>query len=125
MKDLSLSVQGDGSVPYAGDAILLQNAVRNLVDNAMKYGPAESLIDITVRAEPHPHIMVIDRGPGFPSHEISTLTLRFKRGQNAENTIGSGLGLTIAKDVAFAHGGGIKLENTLKGGACVTLSLSS
>jgi two-component system, OmpR family, sensor histidine kinase TctE len=123
MKDLSIALRGDPHVPYSGDPVLLQNAVRNLIDNAMKYGPAESSIEITVSGKPKPQIMVCDHGPGFPENEIETLTTRFQRGANATDSIGSGLGLTIAQDVAMAHGGGIHLENRLEGGACVTLSL--
>lgn len=123
MKDLTLALLGDPSVPHSGDPVLIQNAVRNLIDNAMKYGPAESLIEITVSARPEPRITVCDHGTGFPTHEIEALTTRFRRGANAKDTIGSGLGLTIARDVATAHGGGITLENQPKGGACVTLSL--
>ncbi|SHH80043.1 sensor histidine kinase [Cognatishimia maritima] len=122
MKDLSLKVLGVPRAPYSGDPVLIQNAVRNLIDNAMKYGPAESSIEITVSANPRPRITVCDHGSGFPSSEIGTLTTRFQRGANAKDTIGSGLGLTIAQDVAMAHGGGIELENQPEGGACVTLS---
>lgn len=123
MKDLSISLQGDPSVPYSGDPVLIQNAVRNLIDNAMKYGPVESTIEISVSETPEPRITVCDHGPGFPTNEIETLTSRFQRGVNAKNTIGSGLGLTIARDVAIAHGGRIDLENQQEGGACVTLLL--
>ena len=123
MKDLEISVTGAAEVPYAGDPILIQNAVRNLIDNAIKYGPAESAVRISVVAEPRPQITVCDEGPGFPTHEIETLTARFKRGENAGNSIGSGLGLTIALDVAKAHGGALHLSNQAEGGACVTLSL--
>ncbi|NEK23380.1 sensor histidine kinase [Sulfitobacter sp. JBTF-M27] len=123
MRDLSLLLLGDPRVQYSCDPVLIQNAVRNLIDNAMKYGPAESAIEITVTGEPVPRITVCDHGPGFPIHEIETLTARFQRGANAANTIGSGLGLTIARDVAIAHGGRIDLTNQPEGGACVTLSL--
>lgn len=122
MRDLSLHVKGDPRVPTTGDQILLQNALRNLIDNAMKYGPAESVIEIAVTAAPHPQVTIRDHGPGFPADEIATLTSRFKRGRNAAQTIGSGLGLTIALDVATAHGGAIALHNHPEGGACVTLS---
>lgn len=123
MRDLSISLGGDAQLHYSGDTILIQNAVRNLIDNAMKYGPAESRIEITVSSEHRPQITVCDQGPGFPTHEITTLTARFQRGENAKDTIGSGLGLTIAQDVAAAHGGHIALSNRPEGGACVTLSL--
>ena len=79
-------------------------------------------IEITVTAGTIPQITVRDHGPGFPSTEIESLTTRFQRGENAKNTIGSGLGLTIAQDVATAHGGRLELANQSEGGACVTLS---
>jgi two-component system sensor histidine kinase TctE len=122
MKDLSLTLRGDPHVPYSGDLVLIQNAVRNLIDNAMKYSPAEGAIEVTVVLHPRPQIRVCDRGPGFPTDEIEALTTRFRRGANAANTIGSGLGLTIAREVAQAHGGQIELANQKGGGACVTLS---
>jgi two-component system sensor histidine kinase TctE len=53
---------------------------------------------------------------------MDTLTDRFTRGRNASDTIGSGLGLTIARDVADAHGGKLVISNNATGGACVTLS---
>ena len=123
MKDLSLILQGDPHVPFSGDPILLQNAVRNLIDNAMKYGPAESRIEITVSASPETQITVCDCGPGFPEAEMDTLTTRFQRGANAKDSIGSGLGLTIALDVAEAHGGTVRLKNQPEGGACVSILL--
>ena len=123
MRDLSLLLHENPRVPYSGDPVLIQNAVRNLIDNAMKYGPAESTVEISVAANPAPQITVCDHGPGFPKDEIDTLTTRFQRGANASGTIGSGLGLTIARDVASAHGGKIELKNQPEGGACVTLSL--
>ena len=123
MKDLTFTLQGDPCVPYSGDPVLIQNAVRNLIDNAMKYGPSESSIEISVSASPGIQVLVCDHGPGFPMDEIETLTGRFQRGANAGGTIGSGLGLTIAMDVATAHGGKIELQNRQEGGACVTLSL--
>ncbi len=123
MKDLTLSLQGDERVLCSGDPVLIQNALRNLIDNAMKYGPAESSIEITVSDTPRVHIKICDHGRGFPTEEIENLTARFQRGANAKDTVGSGLGLTIARDVAIAHGGEIKLENQPEGGACVTFSL--
>ncbi len=123
MKELTLSLSGEPSVPYSGDPILIQNAVRNMVDNALKYAPSDSTVEITIIAHPEPQIQVRDAGPGFPPDEIDTLTRRFERGQNAAGTIGSGLGLTIAQDVATAHGGSLILKNRAKGGACVILSL--
>ncbi|MGX9353077.1 sensor histidine kinase [Shimia sp. W99] len=123
MKDINLHVTGVDSVVATGDAILLQNALRNLIDNALKYSPPESEIAIQVMAHPKPRIEIRDQGPGYPPDEIDDLTTRFSRGDNARGIIGSGLGLTIAQDVAEAHGGTLTLSNLPGGGACATFSL--
>ena len=123
MKDLELAFKSDSEVMYSGDPILIQNAVRNLIDNALKYSPSESTVDIFVTANPSVEIRVCDSGKGFPSGEVGSLATRFKRGENSEGTIGSGLGLTIAMDVAKAHGGELQLSNRPEGGACAQLSL--
>ncbi|MGH1423314.1 MAG: sensor histidine kinase N-terminal domain-containing protein [Pseudooceanicola sp.] len=123
MNDLDLRLTGDGPVAYSGDPVLLQNAIRNLIDNAIKYAPNESVVDISVTASPQVQIRICDRGAGFPVEEVRALAIRFKRGKNSDGIIGSGLGLTIAKDVATAHGGDLTLSNRTEGGACVTLSL--
>ncbi len=123
MKDIELQLSGESSVIVSGDSILIQNAVRNLVDNAFKYSPADSNIEIEVQSRPSPYLKVVDYGPGFLQAEIETLTDRFTRGVNAEGTIGSGLGLTIARDVAAAHNGKLVIENHHSGGACVILYL--
>lgn len=123
MKDLELTLEHDNSVTCSGDPVLIQNAVRNLIDNALKYAPPESVVRISVTANPRVQIEICDSGRGFPVDEVDLLAGRFKRGQNAEGTIGSGLGLTIAQDVAVAHGGRLALSNRPEGGACVTLLL--
>ena len=121
LKDVDLEVHADEDVTIMGDAILVQNAVRNLIDNALKYTASESRIDIVVTASPSPRVQVLDQGNGFAANEIKSLTGRFTRGSNSEGIIGSGLGLTIARDVARAHSGSLKMSNHESGGACVTL----
>ncbi len=123
MKDLTLQLKSEGAVHYSGDPILIQNAVRNLIDNALKYSPADGVVTIHVSGDPRPKISVCDNGKGFPKDEVGALPTRFKRGSNSEGTIGSGLGLTIAMDVATAHGGNLQLSNQEKGGACALLLL--
>lgn len=120
LKDIDLKLQIDGPVSVFGDPILLQMAIRNLIDNALKYAPSESEIEVRIQAKPEAQVEVRDQGPGFPQDEIAGLAQRFSRGLNAEGTIGSGLGLTIAQDVAQAHGGNLRLSNRKEGGACVS-----
>lgn len=123
MKDIAFQVDVTPDTMVQVDPILLQNAMRNVVDNALKYSPAESRIQISVRQENTVIFEVCDEGPGFPPEQIAGLTDRFVRGNNALGITGSGLGLTIAKDVAVAHGGQLTLSNRPEGGACVTFSL--
>lgn len=122
MKDIELRLSNDDHVVLLGDPILIQNAIRNLIDNALKYSPSENLIEISVKSTPCTQFTICDHGPGFPVDEIGHLATRFARGKNAEGIIGSGLGLTIAQDVVRAHGGKMALSNRKEGGACVTLS---
>lgn len=123
MKDVELQLDTEPCVMVSGDPILIQNAVRNIIDNALKYSPIESTISITVTSSPSTGIEVRDEGSGFPLDEIEKLTHRFARGSNSSGTIGSGLGLTIAQDVAVAHEGNLCISNGKQGGACVIFSL--
>jgi two-component system sensor histidine kinase TctE len=120
MRDIRITLNDGGPAVLRGDAILLQNALRNLIDNALKYAPAETDVTVTVAANPV-RVTVTDQGHGFPPDEIDQLAGRFVRGSDAGNKIGSGLGLTIAQAVTAAHGGTMKLTNTPEGGACVCL----
>ncbi|MBX2884367.1 MAG: sensor histidine kinase [Granulosicoccus sp.] len=122
MKEVELRLHADNGATIPGDPILIQNAVRNIIDNALKYSPDESVIDISVIAKPTARVIVSDEGPGFLLEEIDSLTGRFTRGKNAIDTTGSGLGLTIASDVAEAHNGALTMSNNSDGGACVSLS---
>lgn len=122
MKDINLSLRAAGPAVLSGDAILLQNALRNLVDNALKYAPAETDVVIEIGHDPAPTVSVLDDGAGFADDEIPNLSGRFVRGKDTGNKVGSGLGLTIAKEVTSAHGGTMTLHNRPEGGACVTLS---
>lgn len=121
MKDITLSLQSAGPAILSGDSILLQNALRNLIDNALKYAPAETDVLITVTTQPDLSVEILDDGSGFAVDEIATLSGRFVRGKETANQVGSGLGLTIAKEVTAAHGGTMSLRNRPEGGACVTL----
>ena len=68
-------------------------------------------------------VTVRDEGAGFPKADMGRLTRRFVRGSNTESVVGSGLGLTIAHEVASAHGGRLFLTNhNEEGGACASLS---
>lgn len=123
LKDIRFDVDIATGSLFNGDAILVQNAVTNLLDNAVKYSATETTITVSVKGN---SLKITDEGPGFPVDDIHTLTDRFARGTNVGNTVGSGLGLTIANEVALAHNGTLTLSQNPKGtGACVILSLPS
>lgn len=125
LKDISITVVAPAHVTMFGDAILIQSALGNLLDNAIKYSPTESDISVEMEADTTTcHFHVRDQGPGFPAGSGRRLTRRFARGSNSEGTVGSGLGLTIADEVARAHGGRLEIARNEEGsGACVTLAL--
>ncbi|MBO6852210.1 MAG: sensor histidine kinase [Marivivens sp.] len=126
LKEMEITAEIRGTPHLRGDAILLQNALRNVLDNAIKYTPAGSTLSVTLHETDDQAVVTVqDNGPGFPKDDIDGLRYRFARGGNAAGTIGSGLGLTIVEDVVTAHGGRLTLSNTEGSGACVTISLPS
>lgn len=126
MKDIHLSVEMV-KAKVEVDPVLMDNALRNVLDNAIKYSPPETTVTIAVSEQGgEVRIAIKDQGGGLGDGPIDMLTKRFQRGANTQGIVGSGLGLTIAKDVLVAHGGRLELES-LQGekGTCATLVLPS
>jgi signal transduction histidine kinase len=100
------------SLMVFGDRDMIQQAVANLLDNALKFSPSGG----TVRLAAQPvsdgiAIMVSDQGPGIPDEDREHAAERFFRGEQARNTPGSGLGLSLVQAVATLHGGALALED--------------
>ncbi len=126
LRDISLEVELLHPASVLGDPILLQNALHNIIDNAIKYSPIDSKIVTTISSiDEKIKISVNDTGPGFNSDEPSKLIGRFQRGENVEGIIGSGLGLTIVHEVVEAHKGHLEIKNLVGEGACVSFFLPS
>ena len=125
LRDIDLALDLDGPAVLAGDPILLQNALGNLLDNAVKYSPSDSQVRVSLTREGQiARLAVSDDGPGLPQEGAGKLTERFQRGSNVTGVIGSGLGLTIAKEVALVHGGTLEISDNTEGpGACFALCL--
>jgi predicted TIM-barrel fold metal-dependent hydrolase len=102
---------------------LLRRAIRNLLDNALKYaGAAEIEVSGGKQAVT---IAVRDRGPGLPPQELERVSGAFYRGEPSRNreTGGAGLGLSIAQAVADAHGGKLTFANRAGGGLIASIEL--
>lgn len=111
------------TAPVFGDVVALREAIRNLIENALQHGPTDESIDISLSRSADNYICTVtDRGPGIAEHELSHVLDRFSRGQNARGA-GSGLGLSIVRDVVQQHEGELKLTNRSGGGLCVTIRL--
>ena len=125
LKDIGLVLEiPEKPCPFVGDPVLMQNALRNILDNAIKYSPADSEIIVKLTRGKVTEISFCDQGRGFGSTDLGALTQRFSRGENVADIVGSGLGLTIADVVARAHRGRVQIRSNPKGnGACVSLIL--
>ena len=99
----------------------IARAVTNLLDNAGKWSPAGGVVEVTVRAG---EVSVRDHGPGVAPEDAPRVFDRFWRAPNARSLPGSGLGLSIVKDVAESHGGSVTLEHANGGGARFRLRLA-
>lgn len=125
LKDIALTAdRPEQPVMAWGDRLLIESALRNLVDNAIKYSPPDTEVTVELReAKLRAILRVLDRGRGLAGMDASGLTGRFKRGANVEDVIGSGLGLTIVREVARAQRGTFKISQRKGGGTCAELSI--
>lgn len=107
---------GRARAPYSGALRALTRVMQNLIDNALKFG-SRARIEIDDSAE-RLVIRVLDDGPGLPDALLEKVFEPFFRAETSRNreTGGSGLGLTIARNLARAHGGDIRLRNRPEGG---------
>ena len=113
-------------LPAYGDRDMIQQAVANLLDNALKFSPAGGTIRIAATIDPDQgtRITVADQGPGIPPADRARATQRFFRGESARSTPGSGLGLALVQAVATLHGGVLLLEDN-NPGLSATLTLNT
>lgn len=115
-KDINLQTSVKSPLPVLGDRELIQQAVVNLLDNAIKFSPPGTTV--TLRAQRVNNIvaiMVADQGPGIAEKDRSRATERFFRAETARNTAGSGLGLSLVAAVVQLHSGTLNLEDNHPG----------
>jgi two-component system sensor histidine kinase KdpD len=105
------------------DHELLGLALRQLLDNALKYSPSTSTIDIHARTNGTVDIAVHNSGSAIPEDEQARIFERFYRGSQARHVPGTGMGLAIVQQIAAAHGGTLTVSSSSDTGTTFTLSL--
>ncbi len=112
---LALDVDADAGANV--DAILFEQVLINLLENAAKHTPAGTPVELhAVRRDDEIVIEVSDRGPGLPAGEPAHLFEKFVRGAGVRSN-GAGLGLAVCRGITLAHGGRIEAERRAGGGA--------
>jgi two-component system, OmpR family, sensor histidine kinase MprB len=109
----------DGCV-VEGDADRLRVAIRNLLDNAAKFGPTDGPVQVRLAGG---ELIVRDHGPGIDPADLPHVFDRFYRSLSARAVPGSGLGLAVVREVARGHGGTVEAEPAPGGGTLMRLTL--
>jgi len=127
-KQISLGMELPKDLPYnmEADQALLQQAVYNLVENALKYTPEGGEVTIHLQTAPSALIFAVqDSGIGIPESDLPRLFEKFYRGTNREALAkrGTGLGLAIVKSIAERHGGKVWAESELGQGSTFYLQI--
>ena len=115
----AIRVEGSGGVVVAPPGAL-ERVVTNLLDNAAKFGPPGQDIDVHLAGG---RVSVRDRGPGIDPADRTRIFDRFYRARSARPLPGSGLGLSIVRQVVVANGGTVFADNDPRGGAVVGFEL--
>jgi two-component system, OmpR family, sensor histidine kinase KdpD len=106
------------------DFTLMAQVIVNLLENAIKYSPQDSLIEVFASLDgSKARLQILDRGVGIPSDDISRVFDKFYRVQRPESVSGTGLGLSISKGIVEAHGGEIQALNREGGGTILEVEL--
>jgi len=107
------------------DSDLIRRALLQILENAQKYAPPDSPIEITAADQQGQLVISIsDHGPGIGRDELERVFEKFYRGRRVKGkTAGTGMGLAIAKGIIEAHGGKIRASNRPEGGAVISITL--
>ncbi|WP_237236804.1 sensor histidine kinase [Rothia nasimurium] len=127
-KNIELLVGGKAPRPVHGDPELLGTALRNLIENAIRYSPENTKVGIGMAVKGDTvRISVKDQGPGIPEDEQDRIFERFYRVDPARSrqTGGTGLGLSIVKHIVGQHGGEVTLWSQPGSGSTFTIALPS
>jgi len=122
-QDRAVALAGSGGPVWVkGNTHAIQDAIRNIVENAVLYSPRGD--EIEVRIGPAGTVSVADHGPGIPAVDRERVFGRFWRGKGA-GIEGAGLGLSITRDIMTRHGGSAGIKDNPDGGTILVLSFPS
>ena len=108
----------------SADPDRLERILTNLLSNALKYSPADSTVDVSLKgANQHVELIVADRGPGISPEDVPHLFSRFFRSQSAQGHDSLGLGLYITRLLVQAHGGQVWVESKVGQGSAFHITL--
>jgi two-component system OmpR family sensor kinase/two-component system sensor histidine kinase QseC len=117
----TIELHADAAVPILGDPAALAVLARNLADNAVRYSPPGSRVELRLYAEGEAAVLQVDdAGPGIPPAERERVFDRFYR-RAANEADGSGLGLAIVRSIAERHGATVTLGDAPLGGLRATV----
>lgn len=125
-RDVTLTVVPSPPLEVQGDALMLRQAISNVIDNAIKFTPSGRRITIHFASTPDEHHVIIDdEGPGIPANRRPLVVERFYRldRDREQGTEGAGLGLSIVQWAVTAQGGRLDLGDAPGGGTRVTMTL--
>lgn len=126
MSRATIDLRADAPVRACGDASAIRRILLNLLDNAVKYGPVGQTIGVSVaRVDGFATITVDDQGSGIPQAARPSVWEPFQRLDESEDApvVGSGMGLSIVRDLATAMGGVAHIEDAPGGGARVVIAI--
>jgi two-component system sensor histidine kinase KdpD len=119
----AVAVHVPPGLAVAADRELLSLALRQLLDNAVKYSSPGSAIEVSATTGGGVDVAVHNSGPAIPGTEQPRIFDRFFRGTTARQIPGSGMGLAIVRRIAEAHGGTLRVDSSAEHGTTFTLSL--
>ncbi|HEX2103687.1 MAG TPA: phytase [Solirubrobacteraceae bacterium] len=120
----ALEIEAPAGLTVTADPLRLEQALGNMVDNALRHGGGRILVAARERDD-RIELHVVDEGPGFAPEFLGRAFERFSRADAARSGRGTGLGLAVVESIAVAHGGEAHAANPAEGGADVWISLPS
>ena len=125
LRGRNVEISIDENIPIISmDIVLVGQALVNILDNAVKFSPSGTSIQIIAKQKGKDLLISVqDQGPGIASEELDLIFNKFYRGSTAVRTGGTGLGLSICRGIVEAHGGQIWAENNNGGGLRVVFSI--